>query len=153
MKNLQYRSFLMGIIVYLMYSNVFEVLLSLNDVLLFNFQSNERTYIFGLVASLILTNGILFLLYTFFVKTDIRNTKIITAVITLSGIILISMGINYYLAHFDYSSIVLEKNKSLDIYREYYETRSIIYFSNTFLVMVILLLGLKRKFSSNSYTQ
>lgn len=149
MKKSQYNIFLMGIIVYLIYSNIFEILLSLNDVLLFNYHLNETMYISGIVIAVLLTNGLIYLLYSYFVKTIISNARIITTVIILSVIILIFMGINYYLAHFDYSAILKEEYSSTDLYRQYYEMRGIIYFLNSLLLMIILLLGLKKKSNRN----
>ena len=145
MKDLQYKSFLMGIIVYLMYKSIFYLLFSLNDVLLFNSNFNEKIYILGLAISAVLTNGVIFLFYTYFVKADINLKRIIAALLTLSAIIVISMGINYYLAHFDYSTVLEEEYSNLEIYKEFYETKEMIYVSNSVLLMIVLLIDMQKK--------
>lgn len=151
MNKAQYNSFLMGILGYLIYNNIFGILLSLNDVLLFNFHLKETIYVSCLVIAILLTNGILYVLYSYYVNTVLSSNRIIiTSAILLSAIILISMGVNYYLSHFDYSTIILqEEYNSTEIYRQYYEMRGIIYFLNSLILMIILLMGLKRKNKRN----
>lgn len=78
-------------------------------------------------------------------KTIIDRPLIMIAIGVLSILVAISMGMNYYLAHFDYSTILKEGYSSIEIYSEYYEVRGVIYFLNTFLILIILVLGLYKK--------
>lgn len=126
--------FISGILLFLIYERSLNLLLSLNDVCLFILEMRENYYLGGFVVSIILTNLIVVGLYKTYLKSENHKLYGKRLLIGLALLVLTSLGLNYFLGTWG----MREMDKSLqDVYYRYYDSKNIIYFINTTILLIL----------------
>lgn len=134
MSSISRYSFISGILLFLIYERSFNLLFLLNDVGLFIFEMRESYYIAGFALSILLTNLIAVGLYNTYLKSMSPKLFCKKLLIGLALLVLTSLGVNYFLGTLG----MREMDKSLqDVYYRYYDSKNIIYFINTTILLIL----------------
>lgn len=126
--------FISGILLFLIYERSLNLLLSLNDICLFTLEMKENYYLGGFVVSIILTNLIVVGLYKTYLKSENHKLYGKRLLVGLALLVLTSLGLNYFLGTLG----MREMDKSVqDVYYRYYDSKNIIYFINTTILLIL----------------
>jgi len=134
MKKLHPFSFLVGILLVLIYDKILFTILSLNDIFLFVFKGNETLYIIGFIIGVIITNIVLVRLYKLFIKSEKQNLFTIMLLFILVFTVILFFGTNYYLGYLGKSEVDIHLQ---DIFFKYYNYKNTAYFVNTIVLLIL----------------